>query len=234
MTNGDSWPCLPGLGWIPLQRSIRAKEGQAALARAQHRLNLERAGCQSLWLFVASVESASVIQEIDEMLPSGSVYTLYTKDKTEHQVILHRFEDAEDGSMSYSAHWSAARYRLPFTRVKAPLWRALDLVQSIAKRVDAQCLFSFEHERFEPKLSIPLKPFSEGLLPFNEIGGYRAVRTEEGRRIWDAVIDREEDGNYTMALTMDDYSGDDALTTEGVFRQLIGIRDTLLIEKTHA
>lgn len=204
------------------------------MVRPQHRLNLKRVGCESLWLFVGSVHSSSIVRDIEEMLPSGSVYSRYTRDKTEHQVILHRFENAEDGSLSYSAHWSAASYRIPFTRVHGPLWTALDLVQSAAEKVDAQGLFSFEHERFEPKLSIPLKPFSEGLLPFNEIGGYRAVRTEEGRRIWDAVIDREEDGNYTMALTMEDYRSDSALTTEGVFGRLVEIRDTLLVEKEHA
>ena len=206
------------------------KRGLSALAKAQHRLNLHRVGCHGLWMFVGPVNLDARTQKIDEILPAGSVYSTYKKDKTEHQVVLHCRRE-EDPQVSYSIHWSVHPFKVPFTRVSTPIWDALDLAQDIAEKVDTQCFFSLDHEHFEPKLAIPLRPFAEGLLPFDEIGGYRAVRTEQGTKLWDAVIDREEDGDYTFNITIDNHRGNGGLTTEGVFERLIEIRDTLLVKK---
>jgi hypothetical protein len=79
------------------------------------------------------------------------------------------------------------------------------------------------------KLTLPVAPFADGVMPFNEIRGYRVAQVVEGRETWSAILDWPgQERDLTIGISIDRHSIAAGDSVRDLFRRCCEIRDSLV------
>ena len=200
------------------------------MASEHHKVDLQKLGCTYLDVFFALPEGHPAIERIAEHLPRNAAGAVYRRSRHEHVVLVAQ-RTLPDGTSEYRSSWFVSGQESSGIEVDGDPWTVLDLGHEAADHAHIHCMFDADL-RLEPKMVIPISPFASGVLPFNQLQGYRAALVEDNRTVWSAVIDwLGPDYGCDVTIRVDEYDLRSAVGTRGLLGYCASIRAGLMTRR---
>ena len=199
-----------------------------------HKLDLPRADCVSFVVYLALPPDSEHLASIDDLLVDGVAGAGYSRSRTQHLTIVRRAGgESAESDVTFSIQYYAFGESPPAN--VGDVWQAIDLLYAAVGTgltIRLVAIFSLPAADHTSKMRLPLTPFGEGLLPFDEIRGYRAVRVVDDHVLWTAIIDwPKPDDDYSIAVTIEQEQVSAGDPTHRLLDRCIDIRQSLMAPK---
>ena len=199
-----------------------------------HKLDLPRANCASFPVYVDFPSGSEHLAIVDEVLADGVAVAGYSRSRTQHLTVVRRAGgESADSDVTFSIQYYAFVGSPPAN--VGDVWQAIDLLYAAAGTgltIRVVAIFSLPAADHTSKMRLPLTPFGDGLLPFDEIRGYRAVRVVDNDVLWSAVVDwPSPDDDYGIAVTIEQEEVSAGDPTHRLLDCCVDIRQSLMTPK---
>lgn len=193
--------------------------------------DLVSAGCFHLEIGFYLPPIEQVQAEIIEHFSGISAVATYSRRRSTHICFLAYRRDSNGGT-EFKCRWFLVHEEQPRLRLRGDPWAALELSFNSIENLDIRCAFATEND-VVPILKVPASPLAQGVLPFNEILGYRVAQTDESGDLWSAIVDSTEDGDhYHVTVRVKRCPVRSVNNVRQALRYCCSIRDGLLISRT--
>lgn len=198
------------------------------------RLDLVRVGCEQFSGYVNVPADSPYLEGLRQALPERLALGHYSRSRVRHNIIVGRVT-LDEGEDEFTYSFTYGTQGSPSLGSRGEVFDAVDLLQSAAaehSNAHVTALFEVSAREYDLKMSLPLPMFAPGAFPFDEIRGYRAVKTDGDEVRWSAVVDQpilNEDRQISVSIDTHDEGAVPSFA--GLLAHSAKIRDELVIQR---